>query len=354
MMNRLSMLRDWQTFSVSPENLTGEKGEGGKMPWQEGASSAAARDLGTGWKVNPRMFINAHETLTLADVKDQGEINQIWLTPTGCWRGQILRFYWDGEETPAVECPLGDFFASGMNQYAQVSSAAVCVNPGSAFNCYWSMPFRKGFRITLENRNDEQVVVYYQINYTRRSVADDEAYFHAQFRRVNPLPYKEVFTMLENIEGRGAYVGTYMVWGSNNNGWWGEGEVKMFLDGDREYPTLCYTGTEDYFCGSYNFEDPVTHANYVPFTTPYSGLCQVNEPDRLYNSQMRFGLYRWHITDPVYFAHDIRITIQALGWRSGGRYLPLQDDISCVAFFYLDCPSCRLPKLGSFDDLELI
>ena len=159
--------------------------------------------------------------------------------------------------------------------------------------------------------------------------------------------------MLDGIEGKGHYVGTYMVWSVKSNLWWGEGEVKMYLDGDKEYPSICYTGTEDYFCGSYDFEDPVTHDHYVPFTTPYAGLAQVIEPDRLYNSQMRFGLYRWHITDPIFFEKDIRVTIQALGWRSGGRYLPLQDDISCVAYFYLDKPSCKLPKLGSFDDLEL-
>ncbi len=354
MLNQLAAIRHHQLVSISPENLDGTKGRGGAMPVEQGSSKEAARDLGTGWKVNPRMFIEPHQTLTLADVKDQGEITQIWLTPTGYWRGQILRFYWDGEETPAVEVPLGDFFACGMNQYAQVSSIPVCVNPGSAFNCYWTMPFRKGFRITLENRNEEQVVVYYQINYVRKPVAEDAAYFHAQFRRVNPLPYKQDFTMLDNIQGTGHYAGTYMIWGSNSNGWWGEGEVKMFVDGDREYPSICYTGTEDYFCGSYDFEEPVTHDRYVPYTTPYCGLCQVVTPNTLYRSQMRFGMYRWHITDPVYFQKDIRVTIQALGWRSGGRYLPLQDDISCVSYFYLDKPSCQLPPLGSFDDLELI
>ena len=354
MLENLGRIKKEQLVSISPENLDGKKGGGGAMPWEQGSSREAARDLGTGWKVNPRRFIPAHQTLTLADVQDEGEITQIWLTPTGCWRGQVLRFYWDGETTPAVEVPLGDFFACGMNQYAQVSSLPVCVNPGSAFNCYWSMPFRKGFRITLENRNDEEVVVYYQINYLRKKVAEDAGYFHAQFRRVNPLPYKQDFTMLDNIHGTGHYVGTYMVWGSNSNGWWGEGEVKMYLDGDKEYPSICYTGTEDYFCGSYDFEDPVTHDRYVPFTTPYCGLCQVITPNTLYRSQMRFGLYRWHITDPVYFEKDIRVTIQALGWRSGGRYLPLQDDLSCVSYFYLDKPSCQLPPLGTADDWELV
>ena len=354
MLNQLSMLHpEYETISISPENLTGEKGRGGATPLEKGNARYAAQDLGTGWKVNPYMHIPAGETLTLADIKDQGEIRQIWLTPTGVWRGQIIRFYWDGEDTPAVECPLGDFFANGLNEYAPVRSLPICVNPGSAFNCYWNMPFRKGFRITLENRNPEQVTIYYQITYVRKPVDPNAAYFHAQFRRVNPLPYKQVFTMLDGIEGKGQFAGAYMIWGSNSSGWWGEGEVKMYLDGDEEYPSVCYTGTEDYFCGSYNFENQKIH-QYEEFSTPYSGLCQVIRPDGLYRSQTRFGLYRFHITDPVYFRENIRVTIQAMGWRKDWRYLPLQDDLSCVSYFYLDKPSCKLPPLLSADELELV
>lgn len=353
MLNNLSVIHQYETISLSPENLTGEKGKGGAMPLEMGSSYEAARNLGTGWKVNPRMFIKAGETLVLADVQDQGEIRQIWLTPTGVWRGQILRFYWDGCETPAVECPLGDFFANGLNEYAPVISLPVCVNPGSAFNCYWQMPFRKGFKITLENRNTNDVVVYYQITYVRKPVDPEAGYFHAQFRRVNPNPYKADFVMLDGIEGCGHYVGTYMTWGVHNNNWWGEGEVKMFIDGDEEYPSICYTGTEDYFCGSYDFENQKTH-EYEEFTTPCAGLPQIIRPNTLYQPCMRFGMYRWHITDPIHFNKNFRATIQELGWRSGGRYLPLQDDVSCVAYFYLDKPCCKLPTLGSPDDLELI
>lgn len=280
-------------------------------------------------------------------------IRHIWLTPTGDWRSQILRIYWDGSDVPAVECPLGDFFACGWGQYAQVSSLAVCVNPGSAFNSYWEMPFRKGARFTMENRSAQRLTIYDQITYTVQPVEEDAGYFHAQFRRVNPLPYKQNYTILDGICGRGQYVGTYMAWGVNNTGWWGEGEIKFYMDGDREYPTICGTGTEDYFCGSYNFENPQTR-QYQTFTTPYSGLCQVIHPDGVYASQTRFGLYRWHIADPVYFAEELRVTIQALGWRSGGRYLPLQDEIASVAYFYLDRPACTLPPLGSPDELEII
>ena len=342
-----------QLVSISPENLTGEKGRGGATPLEEGTARLAARELGTGWKVNPCIGIGAGETLTLADVRDEGEIRQIWLTPTGVWRGQILRIYWDGEDIPAVECPLGDFFAQGLNEYAPVTALPICVNPGSAFNCYWTMPFRKGFRITLENRNAAPVNLYYQINYMRKPVEEDALYFHAQFRRENPLPYMQDFTILDGIRGRGLYAGVYMTWGVHNCGWWGEGEVKIYVDGDREFPSICYTGLEDYFCGSYDFENQKTH-EYEEYTTAYAGLPQVIRPDRLYRSQMRFGMYRFHITDPVYFEQDIRLTTQALGWRSGTRYLPLQDDISCVAYFYLDKPSCTLPPLGSPNDLELI
>lgn len=126
------------------------------------------------------------------------------------------------------------------------------------------------------------------------------------------------------------------------------------MDGDGQYPTICGTGTEDYFCGSYNFEDPMTHARYREFTTPYSGLAQVIEPNALYSSQMRFGMYRWHIVDPVRFTSDLRVTIQALGWRSGGRYLPLQDDISSVAFWYQDAPAQSRKPLPDRDSLEVI
>ncbi len=172
----------------------------------------------------------------------------------GKWRHTILRIYWDDQEQPSVECPVGDFFACGWESFAQVSSLAVCVNPGRAFNCYWEMPFRKRARFTIENLSDEQISVYYQINYTLTEVAEDAAYFHAQFRRTNPLPYKEVYRILDGVEGQGHYVGTYMAWGVNNAGWWGEGEIKFFLDGDGEFPTICGTGTEDYFCGAYNFD----------------------------------------------------------------------------------------------------
>ena len=350
-MGSLSRLSDAQTRSISPENFTGEKEKGGTAT--QGTGASCARDLGPGWKVSPSVKIGAGTTFELADIQGPGAIQQIWMTPTGNWRFSILRVYWDDQQVPSIECPVGDFFGCGWGKYAQLSSLAVCVNPGSAFNCYWEMPFRKRCRITMTNIAEEDMVLYYQINYVLTDVPTDRAYFHAQFRRVNPLPYKHVYTIVDGVQGQGHYVGTYLAWGVNNSGWWGEGEIKFFIDGDKEYPTICGTGTEDYFCGSYNFENKET-GQYQDFTTPYAGLHQVIRPDGVYRSQTRFGMYRWHITDPVRFQQDLRVTIQALGWRSGGRYLPLQDDIASVAFWYQTLPTNPYPKLAEKDYLEII
>ncbi|HYE24385.1 MAG TPA: glycoside hydrolase family 172 protein [Clostridia bacterium] len=346
----LYRLSDAKTFSISPENLTGEKGKGGMAV--QGNASHESRELGQGWKVNPFIIIEPGKTFVLADIDGAGAIQQIWMTPTGNWRYSILRMYWDDEKEPSVEVPVGDFFAVGWGKYARVSSLAVCVNPGSAFNSYWTMPFRKKARITMENLDTEPMRLYYQINYTRTEIPKDAGYFHAQFRRVNPLPYKQVYTIVDNIKGKGHYVGTYMAWGVNNSGWWGEGEIKFYMDGDRDFPTINGTGTEDYFGGSYNFENKEKR-QYEEFSSPYSGLPQVLRPDGLYQSQQRFGLYRWHITDPIRFDSDLRVTIQALGWRGGGRYLPLTDDIASVAYWYQAEPHAAFPKLPSKDQLEV-
>ncbi|MGB4156987.1 MAG: glycoside hydrolase family 172 protein [Caldicoprobacterales bacterium] len=352
-MGNLWRLSDAKTRSISPENFDGAKGRGGMATLEEGSARHAASDLGQGWKVNPYIIIEGGQTVSIADIEGPGAIQHIWMTPTGRWRDIIIRMYWDGMEYPSVECPVGDFFACGWGEYAPVSSLAVCVNPGSAFNCYWEMPFKKHARITIENRDDEPMVLFYQIDYTLTEVPDDIGYFHAQFRRTNPLPYKEVYTIVDGIEGKGQYVGTYMAWGVNNNGWWGEGEIKFYMDGDKEFPTICGTGTEDYFCGSYNFENKKT-GQYEAFTTPYSGLAQVLRPDGVYRSQMRFGLYRWHIRDPIRFESDLRVTIQALGWRRNGKYLPLQDDIASVAYWYQTLPHKKFPELPHRDYLEII
>ena len=253
-LGNLSLLSSAQTRSISPENRSGEKGKGGMAT--EGTGAECARDLGVGWKISPSLRMPAHETLVLADIAGPGAIQSIWMTLTGRWRYSILRVYWDNEKTPSIEVPAGDFFCMGWGRYAQINSQPVAVNPGSAFNCYWEMPFRKRALVTIENIDDEQQTVYYQINYTLTDVPDNAAYLHAQFRRSNPLAYGTDHTLLDGVRGRGHYVGTYIAWGVNNTGWWGEGEIKFFMDGDSMWPTICGTGTEDYFGGSYDFEYP--------------------------------------------------------------------------------------------------
>ena len=201
----------------------------------------------------------------------------------------------------------------------------------------------------MEHVGFDDVYHYYQITYTLTEVRDDCAYVNAQFRRTNPLPHKENYTIVDGHKANGQYVRTCMAWGVNSNNWWGEGEMKFFMDGDKEFPTICGTGTEDYFCGSYNFD---ICGKYQSFTTPYSGMTS-HTPDGLYNSQQRCSMYRWHVMDPIRFESDLKVTIQALGWRSGGRYLPLKDDIASVAFWYQTLPFAKFPKFPTRDELEI-
>ena len=351
MLNELTLKKKIRSFSVSPENLTGEKGGGGRAT--EGSASLAARELGQGWKVNPYIDIQAGENAVLADIKGQGAIKHIWITDNAAaGRQLILRIYFDGAATPSVCVPLSDFFANAeYKEYRQLSSLAICFNPRRGMNSYFEMPYHKSFRIELENTGVDMTHVYYQIDCEEKELDPDSLYFHAQFRRVNPLPYKEPYVILDNIKGCGKYVGTYMFWGTKSCGWWGEGEIKFYIDGDKEFPTICGTGTEDYFCGAYNFD---VNGEYVEYTTPYSGMYKVRATDELYKSQRYFNMYRWHVTDPIYFESDLKVTIQALGWRSGKRYLPLQDDISSVAYWYSDRLDDIYPRLPDANGLEII
>ncbi len=353
-MDQLFKLKDAKTRSISPENLTGEKGRGGMAELGEGTATRAARELGQGWKVNPYLNIEPGTTSTLGAIEGSGVINHVWMTPVGDYRLMILRVYWDDEREPSVEVPVGDFFAAGwgMGNEPRITSLAVCVNPRSGFNSYWQMPFRKGFRITLENMGASRATLYYQIDYSLEHVTEKTPYFHAQFRRVNPLPYKDVFTIVDGIRGRGHYVGTYLAHGANSEGWWGEGEIKFYIDGDTQFPTICGTGEEDYFCGSYGYNERLEgdREEYDSFSSPYTGFYHV----RYAGVQRRFGQYRWHITDPVRFEKDLRITIQSLGWQSEGRYLPLQDDLASVAYWYQLEPHNPFPPLPAKESLVII
>ena len=349
-MHNIALLSDSRSRSVSAENPHGEKGHGGAS--DHGTGEYVARELGRGWKVSPSINIKAHSSAVLAEIGEGGCISHIWLT-TGPqnWRKLILRMYWDGEEQPSVETPVGDFFCNGWCVQSRVDSQPIAVNPAGGFNSYFPMPFRQCARVTLENRDSEDIIVYYQIDYSLTKVPEDMAYFHAQWRRSNPVR-DGIHTILDGVTGMGHYVGTYLAVQVNQNGWWGEGEVKFYLDGDEEYPTICGTGTEDYFGGAYNFEQP--QGEYGVYSTSYLGMHQLIKPDGLYSSNMRFGMYRFHIPDPIRFTRDIRVTIQDLGWRSECRYLVRQDDIASVAYWYQAEPHHIFPGLPDKDFLEVI
>ena len=344
-----------ESRSISAENFTGEPGKGAMAT--EGIGKSAARNLGQGWKISPAIVIKAGATFTLAEVSGSGAIEHMWMTTDEkWWRASVLRIYWDNETEPSVETPLGDFYGMGWGEYAHLNSLPIAVNPGKAFNSNWVMPFRKKFRITLQNVSSEDMYLFYQIDYSLAGVPKDAAYFHAQFRRVNPLKFKDVYTILDGIKGQGQYVGTYMAFGVRHSGWWGEGEIKFYMDGDQGFPTIAGTGTEDYFCGSHDFVNAKTH-EYEAFSDLYSGLVQVIRPEDNDRST-RFGLYRWHVTDPIRFKKDLRVTIQALGWQEKKKptdheYRPLQEDIASVAIWYQTEPHAKFPPFPTREELAV-
>ncbi len=357
-LGNLSRLSNAKTRSISPENFSGAKAGGGtadpvRDKGKRNIANAAneARELGKGWKVNPFIIINPGETFTMAEIEGPGAVQHIWMTPTGNYNMSIFRVFYDDETNPSIESPVGPFFGIAWNEMSPLNSLAITVNPGSAFNSFWKMPFRKKIKITMENIATEAMRLYYQVDYTLTEIEPDEAYLHAQYQRSNRAT-PGLHTIVDPIKGKGHYVGTYMGIGVTNNGWWGEGEIKFFMDGDKDYATIVGTGTEDYFLGSYNFENRRTK-QYQEFSTAYSGLHQVLKPDGLYGSQMRFGMYRWHIMDPIRFEKDLKVTIQDLGWRSGGRYLAQRSDIITVAYWYQTEPHAKFPTLPEKDFLEV-
>ena len=355
MLDRLSAAR---TRLITAENVYGEKGRGGmaevsdtpqpdvvKIGLKWNGANECARELGTKWKVRPCITLPAGETTTIMDIDGPGYIQHMWLTfDSSRYRDQILRIFWDGEDSPSVETPLGDFFCNGFNTRANILALPINVNPSGGFNSYFPMPFRKHARVTVENRNVNDVAgFYYAITFSETEVPDDAAYFHAHFRRTNPLRYGDDYVILDGVAGHGHYVGTYMAWQQNNKHWWGEGEIKFFLDGDGEYPSLCGTGTEDYFGGAWCFGQT--------YSAPFLGYPLGDVENRVGG---RHGLYRFHVLDPIRFTQDLKVTMQAIGWRSENRYLPLQDDISSVAYWYQTEPHIEFPKLGDRNALEVI
>lgn len=331
MVHEIWRLDEARTRSISPENPTGAPGAGGRAV--TGTGAGAATDLGIGWKVSPSIQLPAGATATLADVAGPGILRHFWLTTDRAVLQQLtLRVYWDAEPAPAVEVPLGAFFCNGWGELALVNSEMVVVAPAGGLNSFWPMPFRAHAHISLHNGSDHAVPVYYQLTYLEQDVPRAAGYLHACWRRGNPLGQPAIHTVLDDVPGPGRYVGTYLAISPNAPGWWGEGEMKFHLDGDTEFPTLCGTGTEDYFGGAWNFD---LDGAYHTYSTPYLGFVQALPSGEIYRPQQRFGLYRWHVRDPICFERGLRVTLQALGWRDNGRYLPLeQADVATLALWY--------------------
>lgn len=354
----LSLLKHAKSRSISPENPTGEKGRGAAAV--DGPGAKAARRLGQGWKISPCIHIEPGNTHVLADIQGPGTIQTMWFT--GCLgRDYILRIHWDNQETASVESPLADFFGCGWHDaaskiamdFAPLDSALMAVNPCHGFNSYFTMPFAQRCQITLENRSDKTAQLYYQINYELGSIPVDAAYFHAQWRRQNPIPAGHDYPLLDGVRGPGHYVGTMLHVGINGpNLWWGEGEVKFFLDGDQDHPTICGTGTEDYFGGAWGWD---VNGRYTAYSTHYMGVHFIHEPSGGEDCQQRFAMYRWHVLDPIRYEEELRVTIQDLGWRRNGQYyLPRSDDFASVAYWYQALPTAPFPSLPDRDAMEVI
>lgn len=372
---RLSRAR---TRSVSAENPTGAKSGGAQArpPNAKGKGATdqhctpAASELGKGWKVRPCLLnLRPGAAAVIADLKGPGVIQHIWITVLeSVHRMMVLRVYYDDQTFPSIQTPLGDFFCNGIDGLALVNALPIAVNPKGGMNSYWPMPFRRNIRIEIVNEGPKPVEhVFYQVTYAMQDVPDDVAYLHAAWRRSTTTREHPEHTVLDLVGGagrptgrakkggkRGArmapdqatgghYVGTYLVWSQLSNGWWGEGEVKFFIDGDPpDGPTICGTGTEDYFGGAWGFV--MDHARSLapqPYSTLFLGYpqaCYEPSPGSKQLMQPRVpqhGLYRFHIPDPIRFERDLRVTVQALGWYpQTGKYQPLADDVASVAYWY--------------------
>ena len=342
-----------RTRSITPENVTGAPGAGGK----------AAGPLGAGRKGAAYIDLPRSSTVLLADIDGPGVIQHIWCTVTDrteagpfVLRDLVLRMYWDGEERPSVEVPLGDFFLNGFGQRWVVNSLPLVVNPTGGMNCYFPMPFARHARITIENQHAKAIPgFFYTINYTLVDQLPQAAgYFHAQWRRENLTREGVDYTVVDGIEGAGQYVGTYFAWNAMSRYWWGEGEMKFYIDDDGEYPTICGTGTEDYVGGAWSFyeRDQQGQVHERTYNTPYLGypMCtrdDATQPERFgLDSACMHGLYRFHLLDPIRFEERLRVTVQQIGHNGRGLF-ERTDDISSVGYWYQREPHAAFPELPS-------
>jgi hypothetical protein len=355
-----------QTRWSSAENLLGAKGSGGRS--------------NGGRKGAPSIELRAGDTFVIAqEEKGTGMIRRIWLTLSDfrplALRGIRIDGYWDGEEKPAISAPLGDFFGTSLGRRVPFESVFFTNPEARSYVCCLPMPFKNGMKLALTNELECDIErIFYDVSYTVGDRVDDAFYLHAHFRRENPTVLKQDYEILPRLVGRGRYLGVNFGVIVNRHEflqtWWGEGELKVYLDGDEEWPTLCGTGVEDYIGTAWG---------QGTFTHLYQG-CQVADEET-----GSYCFYRYHVPDPVYFHQDIRVTIQQIGYcgpdaretfLAGGSLIyhakagmePIDfrlhhnfvnsqdptfhvlfersDDWSSCAYFYYDHPSNDLPKLA--------
>ena len=341
----LAYAKHGRSRSIDAENPTGEKGKGGM----------AQSELGPSRKGSPCLRkLPSGSVTTLADIKGPGVITHIWITVPDrsekdyyMLRDLVLRMYWDEEETPSVESPLGDFFCCGFARDCVVNSLPIVVVPARGMNCYFQMPFGKRARITLENQHETELdCFFYQIDYREMDeMPQDLLYFHAQWRRERLTELQKDYTVLDGVKGKGHYVGTYIAHTSLERYWYGEGEMKFYIDGDDEYPTICGTGMEDYFGGSWSFAKQINGKTVEQtYNTPFLGYPYYSRHDESVHSDYynddtmpQRGFYRWHIMDPILFEEDLRVTLQQIGSCHKGNF-ERQDDVASVAYWYQTLP----------------
>ncbi len=328
----------WWSF----ENPTGEKG----MACLDNA----------GGKGHAYDDIPAESTVTLMDAKGSGCVRRIWMTTQRdliALRGLVIRMYWDGAEKPAVEAPLGDFFGTALARRAPFECALFSDPEARSFNCMIDMPFKKSARVTLSNETKEKRTVFYEINATLGEVHDDDMmYFHAAWRRENPVTLGEDFRILPALKGSGRFIGANVgvIADPRYDAWWGEGEYKVFIDGDGDSPTLSTTGLEDYVGTGWGLR---------AYAHQYYG-CPIADAE-----QKQYCFYRYHIPDPVWFDQDIKVTLQQLGGTRGsigrkmwGEGIPIKPATFATKTKMINClthdPVLDYSNVDEFFDPELI
>jgi len=317
-----------ESRSISFENPTGAKGKGGM----------AASKIDVGRKGAALTNINPGQTVTLCDVKGPGVIRRMWVTlpakPENLL-GFVIRGYWDGQKTPSIEAPIGNFFGCAHGHVRAYQSAVHAMTDTAGMSLFLPMPFTKSARFTVTNEGSEEFVpFYYQIDLTiNETVGSDVGRLHVAWRRENPTTKGKDFTILPKRTGMGRFAGCVIGINNVDKKWWGEGEFKAYLDGDEEFPTICGTGTEDYIGQAWGF-----HENAFL----YGGVSL--------RKDWLWTLYRWHLKDPLYWKEDIRITLQQIGAgdEGGGGYYNKQEDVNATAFWYEPIPSAPLEELADY------